>query len=67
MDPFQNCTFRNDRVCTAAPFYGSCDCEWAVDKDECPEPLTAIKSIKTVKEPAWLNQALNEGDGTYKP
>lgn len=45
MDLYQHCIFRDDRACTAAPFYGSCDCEWAVDKEECPEPMAAIACI----------------------
>lgn len=48
MDIGINCPFRLDRTCTAAPFYGTADCEWAIDKEECPEPYTAILSCGEV-------------------
>lgn len=49
-DPYRRCIFRDDRHCTAAPYYGTADCEWAVDKEECPEPMAAIACIEMVEE-----------------
>ncbi|NOQ49888.1 MAG: hypothetical protein GQ553_04425 [Nitrosomonadaceae bacterium] len=49
-DLYCECIYRDDRSCTAAPYYGSCDCEWAVDKGECPEPFAAIKCLPVCDE-----------------
>ena len=48
MDIFCNCPFRDDRSCTAAPYYGTADCDWAVSRDDCPEPGSAIGSLEEV-------------------
>ena len=44
-DLYRECVFREDRACAAAPYYGSCECEWLVDKEECPEPAMALDCI----------------------
>ena len=45
MDTFVDCPFRDDRACKAAPYYGTADCEWAVAREECPEPVMAVASL----------------------
>ncbi len=50
VDTFSNCPFRDDRACKAAPYYGTAECEWAVDREECPEPGTAIASLEDDEE-----------------
>jgi hypothetical protein len=50
-DLYRECIFRNDRSCTAAPYYGSSDCEWLIGKDECPE-LAAKRMCLAVEDGA---------------
>jgi hypothetical protein len=59
-DLYRECIFRNDRACCAAPYYGTADCEWAVDKDECPEPIAAISCIAASEDGAEREHELQE-------
>lgn len=45
-DIYRNCRWRKDRACGAAPYYGTADCDFVVDRDECPEPLDAVMSLR---------------------
>lgn len=50
MDTYRECIYRADKACKAAPYYGTCDCEWLIDKDECPEPIAAIAALDSAEE-----------------
>lgn len=49
-DLYCECIYRDDRSCTAAPYYGTADCDWLVDTEECPEPMAAMACLSIVKE-----------------
>lgn len=60
MDTFCNCPFRDDRACKAAPYYGTVDCEWAVAREECPEPGTAVASLEDDEDGSEYEYELRE-------
>ena len=49
------CPFQDDQSCMAAPYHGTADCNWVLDKDECPEPLE--RRCDTCMTPKHMHRA----------